>query len=386
MTVNQVYELLNDTFEQVTGQDALATLDLEGMVSMREAVFAAGSDKFLNTLVDRIAKTVIRTLKFRSSFPRLLMEEYEFGCIIAKINVDPMPAQSQEAWNVGEQDFVPTNFKIDKPTVHVGYFRNSDAFEIDVTITDVMFKSAFQSAEEMGAFITAIFDSMSTSFEMHLEDMTRLAICGFIAEKCYDGNGVVDLLSWYNETAATPIYSADKALQTKDFLLFAGKTMRDFVKYIAKPSVLYNMGGYVRSTPSEDLNIMVLSEFASACATYLESSTYHDEMVKLPGYMETEFWQATGNTLPTFYNCSSLSVELPSDGTSVTQHGVVAVFADREAIFTGLFDKFSAVDRNNRNRYSNHTLGATVQTCIDPAGENGIIFVLVDQPEPEPGN
>ena len=383
MTVNQVYELLNDTLEQVTGQDAIAALDLENMISLREAVYAAGSDLFLNTLVDRIAKTVIRTLKFTSSFPRVIMEEFEFGAIIQKINVDPMPAQSQEAWNVGSQDFVPTNFKIDKPTVHVGYFKNADAFEIDITIPDKMLASAFQSAEQMGAFITAIFDSMSTSMTMHLEDMTRLAICGFIAEKCHEGNGVVDLLSWYNETATTPIYSADKALQTKDFLLFAGKTMRDFVKYIAKPSVLYNMEGFVRSTPREDLNVMVLSEFASACATYLESSTYHDEMVKLPGYMEAEYWQGTGATLPTFYHASSVAVELPSDGTEVTQHGVVAVFADREAIFTGLYDRFSAVDRNNRNRYTNYTEGATVQTCID-LSENGLVFVLVDQTPPTP--
>jgi len=383
MTVNQVYALLNDTLKQVTGQDAIAALDLQNMISLREAVYAAGSETFLNVLVDRIGKTVIRTLKFTTSFPRIIMEEFEFGAIIQKINVDPMPAQSQEAWNVGAEGFVPTNFKIDKPTIHVGYFKNADAFEIDVTVPDKRYDEAFQSAEQMGAFITAIFDSMSTSMTMHLEDMTRLAICGFIAEKCHGANGVIDLLAWYNETATTPIYSADKALQTKEFLLFAGKTMRDFVKYIAKPSVLYNMEGFVRSTPREDLNIMVLSEFASACATYLESSTYHDEMVKLPGYMEAEYWQGTGNTLPTFNNASSVAVDLPSDGTAVTQHGVVAVFADREAIFTGLYDRFSAVDRNNRNRYTNYTEGATVQTCID-LSENGLVFVLVDQTPPTP--
>lgn len=379
MTVNQIYQLLNDTANQVYGANAIAVLDLEGMISLRDSVVGSGVDQFLNVLVDRIGKTVIRTLDFTATFPKLIMNDFEFGAILQKIEVAPFSAQSQEAWNVGQGGFSPTLFKIDKATVRQGFFKDVQTWEIDVTIPDVMFKTAFTSAEAMDAFITAIYNSIETSLNMQLENDTRIAILGFIAEKVNASNGVVDLLSLYNTTAATPITAAADAMVNKDFLRFAGKVMRNYIKYMAKPSVLYNIPGYVRATARDNMHVMMLTEFVSACATYLESETFHDELVKLPYYTEVEYWQGTGAIAPNFADCSSIDVNLPSGtSTEITQSGIVGVFADREAIGVGLYDRFSASDRNNRNRYTNYTEGVTIQSFIDTS-ENGVIFVVVDQ-------
>lgn len=378
MTVNQIYQLLNDTATQCYGSQAVATLDLENMLSLREAIYSAGADLFLNTLVDRIGKTVIRTLDFTSTFPKFIMQEFEFGAILQKLTVDPMMAQSAEWANVGSGGFTPNMFKIDKPSIRQDFFKNANAWEIDITIPDTLFKSAFESASAMESFITAIFDSMATSINMQLENDTRLGILGFIGEKLNASNGVVDLLSLYNQTAATPITTADAAMVDKDFLRFAGKIMRNYITYLRKPSVLYNVAGRVRATARDNMHCLVLTEFASACATYLESDTFHNELVKLPLYSEVEYWQGTGATAPNFADCSSIDIEIPSDGTPVTQDGIVAVFMDREAVGTGLYDRFSAADRNNRNRYTNYTEGCMIQTFVDTS-ENGIIFVVQDQ-------
>ena len=230
----------------------------------------------------------------------------------------------------------------------------------------------------MDAFITAIFDTISTSLNIQLENETRLAILGFIGEKINASNGVVDLLALYNLTASTPITSADSAMVSKDFLRFAGKTMRNYISYMRKPSVLYNVPGRVRATSRDNMHCMILTEFASACETYLDSDTFHDDLVKLPYYTEVEYWQGTGATAPNFDDCSSIDIEIPSDGTKVTTSGIVGVFCDREAIGTGLFDRFSAVDRANRFRMSNYTEGVTIQTFVDTS-ENGVIFVVQDQ-------
>ena len=89
MVENQIYELLNDTAAQVYGSDAVETLDLEGMLSLRDTVLGSGTDKFLNVLVDRIGKTVIRTLDFTATFPKLIMNDFEFGAVLQKISVQP---------------------------------------------------------------------------------------------------------------------------------------------------------------------------------------------------------------------------------------------------------------------------------------------------------
>ena len=376
MTVNQIYQLLNDTAQQTFGSQAVATLDLENMISLRDTVFSAGADAFLNVLVDRIGKTVLRTLDFTSTFPKLLRNEFEFGAVLQKINIAPMMAQAQEAWNVGQGGFTPNLYKIDKASIAQTFFQDAQTYELDITIPDTLFKSAFTSAEAMSAFITGIFDTMTTSLNMHIENQTRIAILGLLGEKLHASNGIVDLLALYNQVATTPINSADEAMVSVDFLNFAGKIMRNYIKYMAKPSVLYNTAGMVRATARDNMHVMLLTEFASAYATYVRSELFNPQ--DLPLYSEVEYWQGTGAVAPNFADCSSIDVEIPSDGTAVQQAGIVGLFADREAIGIGLYDRFTAVDRNNRNRYSNYTEGITSQWYIDDS-ESAVIFIVQDQ-------
>lgn len=377
MTVNQIYQLLNDTAAEVYGSQAVSVLDLQGMLSLRDTVVGTGTDNFLNVLVDRIGKTVLRTLDFTSTFPKLLMNEYEFGAVLQKVSIAPFSATTQEAWNVGSGGFTPDLYRIDKPTIYQDFFKDANTWTVCVTVPDVMFKTAFTSAEAMGAFITAIFDSISTSINMQLENTSRLAIAGLVGEKINAANGVIDLVALYNLDAATPIATAAEAMIDKEFLRFAGKIMRNYIKYMAKPSVLYNIPGRVRATSRDNMHVMILTEFASACATYLESDTFNDELVKLPYYTEVEYWQGTGATAPNFGDCSTINIKIPSDGTVVNQSGVVGVFADREALAVGLYDRFSAADRNNRDRYTNYTEGCTMQSIVDTS-ENALVFIVQD--------
>lgn len=391
MKVNQIYSLLNDTLAEAFGTSAVNALDVTDVMSLRETVFNGDSDKFLNVLIDRIGKTVIRTLDFTNSFPNLLMEEFEFSAVLQKIDVQPMQAQEQKAWEIGEAGFTPNLFTITKPTVRQGFFRNVSAWEVSVGIPDTMFKTAFTSAEAMDSFITGIFDSMSTSLNMQLEAEERLQIATLIAMKINGSNGVIDLLSLYNNVADTPIYDSAIAMCNKDFLQFAGKIMRNYVKYMAKPSTLYNMGDsdsntYVRATARDNMHVMLLTEFVSAYDTYVKSVLFNPE--DLPLYNEVEYWQGTGTTQPDFATCSAINITLNNDAehsganpVTVNQAGVVGLFCDRQTIGVGLYDRFSAVDRNNRNRYSVHTNGCSIQSFIDTS-ENAVCFIVQDQTEP----
>lgn len=381
MQINQIYQLLNDTAAECFGSQAVATLDIQDLVALRDTVFSAGSDLFLNTLVDRIGKTVLRTLDFTATFPKFLMEEYEYGCILQKINVDVMPAQEAQYANLGTVGFQPEvhMYKVDKPRVFQDFFHNGvNAWEIDVTIPDTLYKSAFENAQAMAAFINGIFDTMSTSMNIQLENDTRVALLGYIGEKVNASNGVVDLLNLYNQVASTPITTAAEAMVSKEFLQFAGMTIRNYISYMKKPSVLYNMASRIRATSRDNMHVLMLTEFVSAYSAFYSSEVYWNELVKLPYFQEVEYWQGTGATAPNFADCSSIDVKIPSDGTAVQQAGIIAVLMDREAVGTGIFDRFSAADRSNRLRFTNYTEGAVIQSFADTS-ENGVIFVVVDQ-------
>ena len=61
-------------------------------------------------------------------------------------------------------------------------------------------------------------------------------------------------------------------------------------------SVLFNDEDYKRHTPTADLVVNVLQDFDSALVSYLESDTYHNEMVKIAStYSTLPYWQGIFN-------------------------------------------------------------------------------------------
>ena len=248
MKVNQIYALLNSINKEMWGSQALSVKDLSGIISLGNAleIDEDSTDKFINSLVDRIGKTVIRTLDLEIDFPNLYMDSFEFGAMMQKITVNPFDAIANSDWNVGNNGFTPTFADIHKPSVTVKYFKDSTTWSYVVTIPRDIFFTAFTSETAMSTFIDAIIKALSDSMIMAINNMSRIAIDNFIAEKIKAENGVVNILSLYNGESGT--LTADKAIYDKDFLRFAGMVIRNYIGYLSEPSTMYNVDGTLRVT------------------------------------------------------------------------------------------------------------------------------------------
>ena len=382
MKINQVYSTVNSIAKQMWGQNALTAVDGRDIISMGKTVLSSETEKdnFLSVLADRIGTTILRTLDLELDFPNLLRHSYEWGAIIIqKINIQPFEAKAQKAWQVGEQDFTPNQFAIDKPTVTQTFFKDANAFEFDVTIPDQMLKTAFLGANEFGAFVDGIMASITDSMVMALNNMSYVAIDNFIAEKLKAGNGVVNVLTGYNTQAGTSYTSLTEALDDKEFYRYTGMIIRNVIKYMAKPSKLYNTGSMVRATTRDNMHVILSSDVMSGYTTYLSADTFHNELVSIPGYAEFVSLQATGvSGIPTIAGNTQINIIPASnesnDNTAVTAKGIIGIITDREAIGIGYDDMFNAVDRNNRNRYTNYTYGCTRQWFND-LSENGVVLI-----------
>ena len=79
-TVNQIYELVNAVMSDIWGTSESPTVkDVTGLISVGQTIandgtWTADADKFLNSLVDRIGKTVIRTLDRRVDLTMSLVQ------------------------------------------------------------------------------------------------------------------------------------------------------------------------------------------------------------------------------------------------------------------------------------------------------------------------
>lgn len=386
MNVNQIYSVLNSINAEMYGDSAFEVVDLSGFVSLGNAVLAnvQGRDKFLNTLYDRIAKTVIRNLDLDIEYPSLMRDAIEYGAIIQKLSVEPRDAKTRNDWNVGTMDaddVAAAMFSIDKPAIRQKFFSGINAWEVDTTIPDSILKTAFTTPENMGAFLTAIMTATEDSIIMSINNTNRFAVNNFIGEKINSGQNVIHLITEYGDESLDTI---DKAIVDKGFLRFASKKIADVIRYMNMPSKLYNEEGAVRRTARDNMHVFLLGDYASATKTYLESDTFHNELVSLPYYNEVSCWQAMGSTAdsetsraytaPNLSYTSGLAIKTTS-GASVSKAGIIGVIADREAIATTIYERETTADRLNRLSITQRTDKVNIGYLND-LSENGCVFVL----------
>lgn len=394
MKVNQIYSLLNDINAQMFGEHAVDVHDLSGIISMGDTIVgnAGNTDLFIGKLVDRIGKTVIRTLDLELDFPALYMDSFQFGAILQKISVNPFASISSSEYTVGDNNFTPTLLDIHKPEIIVRYFKSADTWKFQCTIPDDLLFSAFTSESMMSQFIDAIISAMTDSMTIAINNMSRTAVNNFIAEKILANNGVINLLDGYNAIAPTPI-TASKAMSDKEFLRYAVNEIRKYIKYMSQPSVLYNVGdgqgnGIVRATARDNMHVMMLTSFVAGVESYLQSDTFHDELLGMPLYNEVAYWQGNKGASASndFATTSSIKVKPSSqDGAQspqdVEQTGIICLLADRQSIAVGLDKRRSGSFYNSIDAYTNISSTALIQ-YINDMTENGLVFVVEDTTTP----
>lgn len=384
MKVKQIYSLINSINKQMWGENALSVNDLSGVISLGKTLELSedDTDAFLGALVDRIGKTVIRTLDLELDFPNFFMDTFEFGAVLQKISANEFDAIQNSDWQTGENGFTPTFADIHKPSITVKYFKGATTWAYRVTIPSDIFFTAFTSLEKMNSFIDAVMSMLTDSMVMAINNMSRTAVCELIAEKIKNNNGVINLLELYNGTSGT--MTASEALRSKEFYRFAGMIIRNYIGYMKEPSKLYNVDGKLRTTARDNMHVIMLRDFASGYDAYLSSDTFHNELVNLPLYTEVNHWQGSGTSI-TFENNSTINV-IPSseDGedepTAVEQTGIVCVLADRQSIGIGIDKRRVGKFVNDIDNYVNTKTSATIQWFVDTS-ENAVIFTIADATE-----
>ena len=125
-------------------------------------------------------------------------------------------------------------------------------------------------------------------------------------------------------------------MRSPDFLRFAVFQILKYKKMMEQPSVLFGDDEYVNFTPSEYLKMILLDNFVQSAEMYMESDTFHNELVSLgSGYQTVPYWQGSGtDTTLTFDTLSKINVKTASDGTAVNTSGVIGVLFDMYALRT----------------------------------------------------
>ena len=374
--VEQIYTLVNETAKESMGEKAIAVKDVSSLIALGDSVLSSASDteNFLNTLVDRIARTVFSVRRYETDTEGMVRHPFEFGCIVQKIYVDMPEAKQNNSWEIGKEGYTPVFAPVIKPTAKQKLFKGITTWEVDVTIPDYMLRTAFLNETSMATFIDAIFTAMDNMITLALENNANLTRASFIARKLKGGKpcGAINLLHEYN-TLTSASLTVESAMMNAEFLAWASRAINLWVKRMSKMSVLFNEEGYKRHTPKDKIVVNLLQDFTSACDTFLGANTFHDELVKLPMYDSVAYWQGAGESFD-FNDTSAIKVKIDESNT-IEKKGIIGIVYDYEAMGVTLNERRSTSERNNHDEYTNYYNKANIGYFNDMS-ENGIVFYL----------
>lgn len=386
--VGQIPTIVNDAYTDVMGASAsIKTLDANALVTMGKALSDFDLlDKWYGALTNRIIKTVVFARRYSADTRQILKDENNWGAFIQKIYVKAPDAVDNPAFKgepVSGQITPYSPYDVTQALeAEVMLYGTEGTWAYEFVMPSIQIQKAFTSPAEMNAFVDGQFVAVLNKIEVAKEALINLACNVGIADSIKNSKylNLVEAYAKATGLGAGETLKADDMLMDKDFLKFASKTINRYVKFIQKPTTRFNIKGYETFTPKDKLIVECLTDFAQSSAYYLESDTFHKELVELPNYSEVPFWQHNSDD---FDGCSEISIKHKDiNGTNVyTKGGIVAVLRDEEFVGAHFGDEYQWSMPNPRQRLSIYGYEYKKGYAVDEHA-NAFVFTMVDYTAP----
>ena len=385
MKVEQIYSLMNTVTGEILGKADVVKEDLSNVVDVGTEIFNQSSvDNYVKSLVNHIGKVIFVNRPYAGNAPSVLMDGWEFGSVLEKIQADIPEAVENESWDLTDkQEYKQDIFY--KPSVSAKFFNKRVTFEVAMSFTDRQVKESFSSAEQLNGFLSMLYNSVEKSMSIKIDSLIMRTINNMIAETIksdYAGSltdltqksGVkaVNLLYLYNQKY-TKTLTAEQAITDADFIRFASYTISLYKDRLSKISTLFNVGRKERFTAGEYLHTILLSDFVSACDVFLQSNTFNKEMVALPKAERVPYWQGSGTDY-SFAKTSDIHVTCAS-GEEIAVSGVIGVMFDRDSLGVSNLNRRVTTNYNAKAEFYNNYYKFDAGYFND-LNENFVVFFM----------
>lgn len=387
MKVEQIYSLMNGVTSEVLGKTDIVKEDLSNVVDIGKEIFDnANVDNYVKSLVNHIGKVIFVNRPYSGNIPSMLMDSWEFGSVLEKINADIPTATENNSWDLTDGTSYDTNVFY-KPSVNAKFFNSKVTFEVPMSFTEKQVKESFSSLAQLNGFVSMIYNAVDKSMAIKIDSLVMRTINNMIANTVnseleegatiatHSGTKAVNLLKDYNTKFDTEL-TVDKALTTPEFIRYASFVIATYKDRLSKISTLFNVGGKERFTPSDMLNIVMLSDFKNSASIYLESDTYHNELVALPTCESVPYWQGSGKNY-NFADTSKINVAIKSGDTTkdVTVTGILAIMYDRDSMGVCNSDRRVTTNYNAKAEFYNNYYKFDASYFND-LNENFVVFYI----------
>lgn len=388
MTVQQIYSFVNGMTSEILGSTDLVKEDLSNIVDVGAAVFNATSvENAARSMVDHIGKMLFVIHPYDGAAPSVYRDAWEYGSVLEKISAEIPDAEENESWELYDNEVYEQD-KFTADDVAAKFYNNKVTFEIPRSITDIQLRSAFDNASQMNSYGSMIADVIQKSLSVKLDGLVMRTINNAIATTInseftggssitgHTGTRVINLLYLYNQAGGTN-YTFAAAILMPEFIRFCTYYISLYMDRMSKLSRLFNLGGKARFTPKSMQHLVLLSDFAEASKIYLQSQTYHDELVKLKGYDTVPYWQGSGTTYA-LDKIGKINVTIKTAGGTqdVATEGVLGVLFDHDALGVANLNQRVTSHYNAKGEFTN-TWTKSDGSYFNDFNENCIVFMAI---------
>lgn len=394
MTVNQIYTLMNTVTGEILGKSDIVAEDLSNVVDLGKELFSnTDVDNYVKSLVNHIGKVIFVNRPYAGNVPSMIMDAWEFGSVLEKIQADMPAATENKSWELTDgQSYDPNVFY--QPKVSAKFFNSRVTFEVPMSFTEKQVKDSFSSAAQLNGFVSMIYNAVDKAMTVKIDALIMRTIDNMIGQTLHaefpdvsdgtytDKTGIkaVNLLKLFNDHRKAQgidvALTAEEAITDPDFIRFASYTMGVTADRMTKMSTLFNVGAKERFTPADALRVVMLSDFQKAAKTYLYSDTRHNELVTLPDAETVPYWQGSGKDY-SFANVSDIHVNIANGDTTaeIVASGILAVMYDKDAMGVCNSDRRVTTNYNAKAEFYNNFYKYDASYFND-LNENFVVFFV----------
>lgn len=369
MTTEQISTLVNEANAEAFGNNAITVIDTSSLIALGNTVLSSSTntEAFLNTMVQRIGRTILRFRDYRNKLGDMVLDDFEYGAILQKLYVFMPKAEDDDSYDLIDGQSID-HYKISKPQVDQKLFVTRTPYKFRITIQDEHLKEAFLSFEAMGGFIAMVFGQVRNAIECSLENLSRITLATAIAE-CAGTGRMIDLVDLYTSLYGGSL-DAVTCQNDPDFMRFAMSTINSYIDGIQDMSTLYNNGSLETFTPREDIRLKMISSFNRRLETVVQYAAFHDRFVRPDvDFVTLNYWQSAQDPM-------EVKITRPSDSDSVSRGNVIALLHDRDAMGVYKKDERVATTPLNADGLYYNTVYHMKELRFIDLSENFIAFTL----------
>ena len=370
-----VSTLCNDALKNTLGENAvLVTEDLQGVVDVGVSLANANVyGNFLENLGVATAKYIFRFRAYESKAPDVLRDSQEYGQLIQKVKSKLPSISKNQSWDLQDGGSYDDNIYVANDA-EVTIYKDRVAFEVRKSITNDQIKNAFTNATELNNFVSQLFGLVQNRLTLAIDDLIYETINNYIGELIHANKNVVHLLTNFKAEVpgADVTLTSDTCWYDKDFLIYAGAIIMDYVGLMQRYSTSFNAEGFETFTPESMLHAYLSSKFVANMDTYAKSSTFNQEFLKLPRAERFEFLQGLGSG--SIQDRTTIDVNVASDGTNVKEDYILGFLFDHDALGVN-HDNPSVETKYIRSGQFTNYWYKEVLGFFNDLSENAIVFI-----------